>query len=298
MQFLDASYHFFLGKRRKENSIDDSDWPEVKLINGYAVFMGYLMMGVRGLGILVVTWTTVVLLGGFVSVLGKKDFWSLTVITLVQTAGVFNFLLKEKLSDFLHISSGLLGASIPMVLKTLPQVSGCKSYLWAIVLGVILALILTAIQLLVLVIILCPLAVLYVFGLYISTGVSLWRLIEHDFGNDDGGANMKPALEVLYTLVVVQSVFFGYKTIHALGAKVGLAESVASSRFDQNLVSAYLDNVVEGCEKDPSFATGKNLITYATDMILEPKSNDGFIAGVRALGEIIEEETLGPRSPS
>ena len=48
-----------------------------------------------------------------------------------------------------------------------------------IVVGVVLA----VVQMLVLGIVLCPLAVLYMLGMCLSSGISLWRLIQHDYGN-------------------------------------------------------------------------------------------------------------------
>ncbi|KAF8762980.1 hypothetical protein HU200_008827 [Digitaria exilis] len=79
------------------------------------------------------------------------------------------------------------------------------------------------------------------------------RLYDHDFGNE-GGANQKPALQVLYGLVVAQGMLFVYKTIHALGTRNKLAEFAASKidTVDQELLAEYLEETIAGCEKDPS----------------------------------------------
>uniref|UniRef100_A0A0D9Y0A1 Uncharacterized protein n=1 Tax=Leersia perrieri TaxID=77586 RepID=A0A0D9Y0A1_9ORYZ len=61
--------------------------PEVRLVNRYAVMWGYQMLAVRAIGYLVLVWCTVVLLGGFVTLLAKKDFWCLAAITVIQSAG-------------------------------------------------------------------------------------------------------------------------------------------------------------------------------------------------------------------
>jgi hypothetical protein len=60
----------------------------------------------------------------------------------------------------------------------------------------VLTVVLSLVQVPVLAIVLCP-VVLYVLGLYLSAGISLWRPIPHDYGNTDGGGNLKPALNVL-----------------------------------------------------------------------------------------------------
>uniref|UniRef100_A0A0D9Y047 Uncharacterized protein n=1 Tax=Leersia perrieri TaxID=77586 RepID=A0A0D9Y047_9ORYZ len=269
------------------HELDDSEWEEVEDINGYALFMGYLSMAVKGMGVLVVLWTTVVLLGGFVSMLHKKDFWSLTIITLVQTAGVFDVLLNEKLRYVQKSFFGFLGTIFFTVYREDPTDGGWRAPLLYFLLFI---------QLLVLIVILFPLAVLYLFGLLITTGLSLWRLIERDYGNGDGGANLQPALKVLYSLALFQGVLFCYRSVSYIAGK-RLAHVVAKNYgFDANegrtSVVEYMRQTKIGCEKDPSFTKGRNLVTYAVTLMKSESSSGDYVSGARILDRFVANGEL------
>ncbi|MBC2899747.1 hypothetical protein CFC21_112571 [Triticum aestivum] len=261
---------------------DDRAWVEVEYINSYAVFMGYLSMAIKGLGFLVLTWATVVLLGGFVSMLHKKDFWCLTSITLVQTAGIFDVSLNEKLGYMGDAFGGLMMAIFSGVAG---ELTSCD---WGPVLAyvclIFVAFLLLLVQLVVLAIILSPLAIIYVLGIFMSGVVSLWRLIEHDYGgNSDGEAsNLAPAMETLYYLALLQGVIFCYRfVLGRMGKRLPKAMGTKDSEV-QVVLHNYLCETRRGCEKDLTFAEGRNLITYAVDKIGSNSPVD-CISGVKIL---------------
>ncbi|KAF0889291.1 hypothetical protein E2562_022841 [Oryza meyeriana var. granulata] len=73
------------------------------------------------------------------------------------------------------------------------------------------AVVLWTLHLLVFVTILFPLVALNMGGVLITTGLSVWCLMKRDYGeSDDGGANLRPALNVIYGLVLFQGVVFCY----------------------------------------------------------------------------------------
>lgn len=100
----------------------------------------------------------------------------------------------------------------------------------------VLACILVLVQLAVLVAVLCPLAIIYVLGIMMSGGISLWHLIEHDYGgNFDGEAsNLAPAMDTLYYLALIQGVLFCYRFILAHAGK-RLANKVDDNNSDLEL---------------------------------------------------------------
>ncbi|KAM3298112.1 hypothetical protein ACQJBY_039868 [Aegilops geniculata] len=260
----------------------DFRWMEVQYINFYSLFMAYLLMAVRGLGYLVLAWTTVVLLGGFVTKLEKKDFWSLTVITLILTPRVSADVdLKGKLKYIGESVFGLYRA----ISATLNPNGINDPWLSRLLAGVVFLC-----HLLVAPIVVCPLAALYVCGPLLSAGISVWRLIERDYGVEkkQEADNLQPALIVLYSLATLQGLLFCYR-FYSSFAREDLVKDVAEvyKMNDVELVEEYLRDTMAECEKDPAFFKERNLATYAVGMI-ECKSSESFLSGARILDSLLE----------
>lgn len=130
----------------------------------------------------------------------------------------------------------------------------------------------------------------------------MWRLSVDDYGSipDDKKkvpVHLSSALTVLYSLGVAQGVVFVYGDLWNRLARTGLAKEVAGdmSSLDTQLVSEYLEETVTECRKDPSFARGRNFVTYAVNLLLmEPTStstssttSSKYLSGLTILGSIL-----------
>ncbi|XP_052137684.1 uncharacterized protein LOC127756375 [Oryza glaberrima] len=287
--------------------IDYSKWEEVKAINSYALFMGYMSMAVRGMGYLVVLWTTVVLLGGFVSVLEKKDFWCLAIITLVQTVGVSTVFPSENLKKIVSsYSRGFVSTTYTFYVSKNSKDDHHRDYgqlcgLANLRCTKLLASAAYVVQQVVFAVVAGPLVlaltVLYVCGLVITTGLAAWRLRQRDYGGG-GGDNLWPALDVLYTLVLLQGVLSYYrfssrlcegKVVHAV------AEAYRFDRWSQHpVLHRYIRETRIGCEKDPSFAKRTNLVRYALDTMdgCESPNCARFVDAANLLHALLENPKL------
>lgn len=255
----------------------DPKWPEAE-INRYARNMRSLFRCVKGLAILVITWSTVVLLGGFVSVLQKKDFWSLTVITVVQLTGSDHYLVDKWGGTilvpyrFAAIKCGrIFDGEHTLVFRVVQFMNAVPQA------------VISAINILILI----P----FVFGLCISTGISLWCLVTRDYGSTDGDGNLKSALDFLYLLGLVQGVLFLIMNIFSLRRRKLLVKQVTEHYKLQQanlIVPEYLETIVAGRMRDNSFTDGRNLVTYAVDLLMEPKSPERYIKGIKDVREMLE----------
>lgn len=142
-------------------------------------------------------------------------------------------------------------------------------------------------------------AVLYACGLVITTGLAAWRLLHRDYG--DGSNNLRPALDVLYTMVLLQGVLSYYRFSSdfwqsRLTNNVAKAYNFHHWRHFYAFVSLrrYIHETRIGCEKDPSFAKRRNLVKYAVDTMIESEFPNcwSFVCGASILGALLENPKL------
>ncbi|KAG8048912.1 hypothetical protein GUJ93_ZPchr0009g777 [Zizania palustris] len=166
----------------------------------------------------------------------------------------------------------------------------------------VVAYVLLVLQLLVFAVVLCPLAALYLFGLLITTGLSLWRLIQRDYGkmDNDAAKNLELALNMLYSLALIQGVlFFYYSALRISGRRLaniiagiyGFEEDDADGRA---AVMDYMRQTRNNCQKDPSSVRGRNLVTFAVEL-MKPESSlssGDYLSGARILDKLLSQEKL------
>ncbi|CAN6371905.1 unnamed protein product [Urochloa humidicola] len=299
------------GSRRFDNAEDDGDVgvdafteeelarrPEVRIINTYAVFRAYVLMGLKGIGALVLLWATVVLLGGFVSSLKKKDFWYISFISFVQAGGMFNAIGDKQLK---HLVTWMTSAMVTLHrsrvkrnhVNTQPQMTSCVKLVWSWLKRRIRSMISKLIALIVFVILYLVLS-FCAFGPIICAGLSVWRLRQPDYGrtdNDDSHANMKPGMDLFYFLCVVQGIIFVFivTPVEILGTtllvrivsrQVGLSREVVL-KYCVTTKLKYFNNLASS---DESW----NFITYSAGL-LDSEMPEDNAWGARVLTTLIDQ---------
>ncbi|CAM0958496.1 unnamed protein product [Alopecurus aequalis] len=278
----------------------DYGWKEVQDINGYVVLLVYVVFAIRGLGFLVVTWTTVVLLGGFVSMIDKHDVGRLTLITLVQILWI-----NASFTERMMMSHSVMDSSSKTVKNLLmhkwqiadkacgdpPKLALVKRVVGAVraAVGWFLAEVHNKL------LVLCRLIVLslFAFGLLITTSYSIYGLVKHDYygETDEGRTNIYQAHTILYVLCVAQGALFLYRLVLARWEK-RIVEQVSQAYGFQDsdgTISGYLIEIKRRCFKKPSSTEETNLITYAI-ALMESKSPRNYLSGTRILDRLLTRQ--------
>ncbi|WVZ95200.1 hypothetical protein U9M48_040994 [Paspalum notatum var. saurae] len=235
---------------------------EVMMLNRYAKFMAFISMAVHGLGVLALTWSTVVLLGGYVTALGKNEFWCLTIISMIQAA-----------------------RSVALSLPPL-----CLAVWAVIILPMLIALPFALVFLLV--------SYVYVYGPLTCLVLSSWRLGKRNYGSTDGAdgkANMLPAaLDMFYSLVIFQGIlFWTWHLIDIVGVKVMVlhfqAEYPLSGKWVSSESIREYSDTRDTCSQKLASIKGRNLINYAVGL-LGSESPEEYLSGARLLAAIAKKK--------
>ncbi|CAN6357699.1 unnamed protein product [Urochloa humidicola] len=290
--------------REHRRGDDRSVLPEEEhSLNGYVFVQTYVLMATTGLGYLALMWSTVVLLGGFVTSLQKKDFCCLTVISMIQAARIFNDLAEGVFPSFysavrfvriqgLAFIQEHFWAAGDIIIEERCSLSAVMSVIRRSIVVVCCG---TLLPLL--------LAVFYIVGYIYLNGpipciaLSLWRIVQRDYGvtdEDSGKANLAPALDFFYILVLCQgALYLIWSGIDALSVRLVVSfckKYKLPKKWGAAMIIDYLFDTRARCWRDPTSIYGRTLMNYAIDL-LGSESWEDNLSGARMLDVFIRQGT-------
>lgn len=278
-------------KRQLQGSGDelDASWeeelqrlPEVRIINKYAVLMAYIRIGLKGVGALALLWGTVVLLGGFVSKLKKKDFWFLTSIALVQAAGLSDAMGDDRFAFLMEWITFLERNTTSW--RQMPFYERLR-LLKNVTLHAIMFVVFS------------PAAYFAVAGPAICVVLSALRVAKQDYvfivdGDkpDPDTANLKPALNLFYYVSLVHgAIYILYMKIELVFDEA-LVEIVSRQHgLSPKVLDGYLHETKRMCVNSPASTESWSLITYGAGL-LDSQLPEDYASGGRVLAMLIDQD--------
>ncbi|XP_015692523.1 uncharacterized protein LOC107304171 [Oryza brachyantha] len=276
------------GRRR------DSPWrrQEDLLINDVVIAQAIVGMLVTGSGFLALTWSTVVLLGGFVSALPIKEFWFLTAIGTVLASTVL------RIQDFgIETMVAVNNAAFDLRKYTEKSEDDIRAVITRMYFGV--KLLIKNILVIIVAILIEAVLLINSFGPMASMVISVMRLRQHDYDGSDATnkGKLRAALFIFYSLALVHSVcfycWFMLQFSLANRAKLLATQSGLDKyhKWGQRLPLQYIHDTKTKCGNDLRLPGDWNLITYAVGL-LESVYRGDVLDGLRMLDVFVVEKTL------
>ncbi|CAN6334030.1 unnamed protein product [Urochloa humidicola] len=245
-------------------------------------------------------WSTGVLLGGFVTVLHKKDFWCITVISFTQAARIFNDLAEQLAPNYVSMLAGTIVA----ILVNLREHTRCFAHaLWErpaavstwrrlpfVLYDGIIVLPWNGIGYVI--------ACIYRYsGPFICIGLAMWRIAQRDYSGGDASSsgpdsNLVPALDMFYSLVLLQGGLYVFWALWEMGIIDGNPASLLDEyrqeiglpdeEWCRDYLARYLSDTRARCWRKPTSIRGRTLRHFALES-LDSESWEEMHSGIRLL---------------
>ncbi|KAL6868183.1 hypothetical protein ACP4OV_015028 [Aristida adscensionis] len=306
--------------------------PNWWLLNGHVLSRVYLdSLATMVIAFLAFTWSTVVLLGSFVTSLEEKDFWCLTVICLCEALSVglrpafisllvHNWMTLTLFVDLLGLPCRIFNdlesdaKLAPNLLKFLGQSRSFIASAWLCTpRGFKRLLVLPYVVVIVPVTsVIWLMLMLLKYGPIAFLVLPTWRLVQRDYGATPGGANnstaqaadpnkarlMMPSLDIFYSLVLIQGVLhcllYLIATVQEWFLTTQYNKFSLPRDWGKEAISRYLSDTRARYKRDPASVGDANMFSHATGLLGSESWGD-YVSGVRVVGTFLKRGVQGSR---